>query len=289
MPLILALLSLVQNVHSGEQTMIVAAGATTVQPIVQQAAKVFETTHPNVKFIVGAGGSDHGVNNTGAGKIQLGLVGRALKDTEKEQYKDLVAVTVGLDGIGIVVNASNPLEKITKEQVQDIYAGKIINWKQLGGPDAPIVLGSRTKGHAQLDLFLSYFGMEAQFGEGDEGVAYRKKGTEAYSVIKARRAVNNDKMLEVVLNPAGIGYLPIGFAQTKAEKGTKVKLLQLDGIAATTSTVADSTYPLRRPLLVVTKGPPEGVLKEFIDYLVGEEGQKIVASHDYIPIKKEQK
>jgi phosphate transport system substrate-binding protein len=264
-----------------------ASGATTVQPIVVAAGKAFKETHPKVDFIVGAGGSDKGVENVAAGNVELGMVGRAMKDAELEKNKDLVPVTIGYDGIGIVVSNKVTIDKITKQQVQDIYSGKISNWKDIGGPDAAISLNSRTKGHAQLDLFLSHFGLEAQFGDAaEEPIAHKKKGDEAFAKIKARPAVNNEKMMEAVLtNQNSIGYLPIGFAQARAEKGAPIKLLELDGVAANVANVGNASYPQRRPLLVVTKGPAQGVVKEFIDFLVGETGQKLVAQFEYIPLK----
>jgi len=281
-------LSVLLPLHAAaEQTVIKAAGATTVQPIVIAAGKAFKATHPTAEFIVGAGGSDKGVEGAMSGAVQLGMVGRAIKDAEKEKYPDLVAVTIGFDGIGIVVNAKLGIDKITKAQVADIYSGAIKNWKELGGPDAPIALNSRTQGHAQLDLFLSHFGLEAQFGEGaDAGVAHKKKGADAFAASKAKPAVNNEKMLEaIVTNPNAIGYLPIGFAASRAEKGAPIKLLELDGIAATAASVGNATYPLRRPLLVATKGAASGVLKEFIDFLLSDAGQKLVSDADYIPVK----
>jgi phosphate transport system substrate-binding protein len=278
-------LSGVFSCQAEETKVIVAAGATTVQPIVQQAGRLFKEKHPNVEFAVGAGGSDQGVENVGSGKVQLGMVGRALKPAELEKYKDLAPVTIGFDGIGILVNAGNPLTKITKQQIQDIYSGKITNWKDMGGPDAPIALASRTKGHAQVELFASYFGLETQFDE--DSVSYKKKGDAAFSAVKAKPGVNNEKMFAAVLeNPGAISYIPIGFAQSRIEKGAPGKLLELDGIAATSASVENSTYPLTRPLLVATKGAPQGAVKEFIDFLTSDAGRKIVSDLDYIPAQQ---
>jgi phosphate transport system substrate-binding protein len=273
------------TVAAAEQKVIVAAGATTVQPIVQQAGKLFKEKHPNVEFAVGAGGSDQGVETAGTGKVQLGMVGRALKPAELEKYKDLVPVTIGHDGIGILVHANNPLKKITKQQVQDIYSGKVTNWKDVGGPDAPIALASRTKGHAQLDLFASYFGLEANFD--DESVGYKKKGDAQFPAVRAKPGVNNEKMFAAILeNPNAISYIPIGFAQQRIGKGAPGRLLELDGVAADTKNVGDGTYPLVRPLLVITKGPAQGEVKEFIDFLISEAGRKIVSDLDYIPAQQ---
>jgi phosphate transport system substrate-binding protein len=287
--LVLILGIVFQCAHAAEPTSIVAAGATTVQPIVQQCARKFKQSHPEVDFVVGAGGSDHGVLTTVEGKVQLGMVGRALKDAEKEKYPELHAVTIGMDGIGLVVHSSNPVRKLTKQQLQDIYSGKVANWKDVGGKDGPIALASRTKGHAQLDLFLSFCGLEVKFDDTGDKASHRVKGVGEYSAVAAKTAINNDKMLEqVVIDPSAISYLPIGFAQTKISRGAPIALLELDGIEATQDNVANGTYPLRRPLLVITKGEASGAVKEFIDYLIGEEGQQVVSSLDYTPVPKKE-
>jgi len=269
---------------------IVVAGATTLQPIVQQAGMEFKKTHPEVSFVVGAGGSSKGVELTAEGKVQLGMVGREMKKEEKEKYADLAPVRVALDGICMVVSADVPLTKITKPQVQDLYTGKVKSWKELGGPDAPPVLGSRTEGHAQLELFLSYFGMESK-ADNDAGVtAHKAKGEAEFGGNKAKQATNNDKMLAVALeNKGALVYLPIGFAHTKIEKGVGIKMLELDGFVPSAESVANGTYPFCRPLLLVTKGPAQGKIKEFIEYLLSPDGQKIVADQDYIPLQAQKK
>jgi len=279
------LLMLLAPGFAGEAKSYVAAGATTVQPIVQQCARKFKQLHPDVDFVVGAGGSDHGVETVANGKVQLGLVGRSLKEGELKKYPDLKPVTIGQDGIALVVHSSNPVRKLNKQQIQDIYTGKITNWKDVGGKDAPICLASRTKGHAQLELFLKYFDMEIQFdASGDNGA--HKTASGELSKVQAKTAINNDKMMEqLVLEPNTLAYLPLGFAQTKTSRGAPLAAVELDGIAATMDNVANGTYPLRRPLLVVTNGAADGMMKEFITFLLSDEGQAIVSSLDYIPAK----
>lgn len=280
------ILVMLPSVWAGEAKSYVAAGATTVQPIIQQCARQYKQNHPDIDFAVGAGGSDHGVETVGTGKVQLGLVGRGLKDAEKQKYPDLQSTTIGLDGIALVVNSSNPVRKLTRQQLQDMYSGKIKNWKEVGGADAPVALSSRTKGHAQLDLLLSFAGLEVTFDESGENAIHGVKGGEK-GTVKAQTAINNDKMMEqVVTNPNALTYLPIGFAQTKITRGAPLALIELDGIAPTAANVVNATYPLRRPLLVVTKGAPEPAMKEFIDFLISDAGQKIVLALDYIPVPK---
>ncbi len=262
---------------------IVGTGATTVQPIVQAAGKEFKTAHPDVDFTFGGGGSNNGVESLASGKVQIGLVGRELKADEKEKNKDFVPVTIGYDGIGILVSNAQPIDKITKDQVHDIYTGKIKNWKDLGGKDAPINLTSRTEGHAQLELFANYFGLEVKFDAGK--ALYKNKGDADYAIKAAPKTNNNEMLAAVTTDENCLSYIPIGFALARIEKGAPLKLLPLDGTPATRENVGNGKYPLCRPLLVVTKGEPQGNVKAFISYLVSDAGQKIVSDQDYIPFK----
>ena len=147
---------------------------------------------------------------------------------------------------------------------------------------------SKEKGRSTLDLFLEYFGLEAEerSEEGAKVVVDRKKGTNGYSTVTAKLiGPNREAIAAISTEPNAIAYVSVGTAQEVASKGGRVKLLDLDGVPATVAHMANETYPSRRPLHVVTKGQPEGILKEFIDFLTGEEGQTIVSSLEVIPVK----
>jgi phosphate transport system substrate-binding protein len=278
-------LVLLPGVQAAEK--ITTAGSSTVRPIVDKAATAFKKTHPGVTFIVGGGGSSHGVKAVATGEVMIGQASRFIKEKEMKQYPDLVPFKIGLDGIAVIVNKNNPLNAITREQVQDIYTGRITNWKEIGGHDAPIMLVSKEEGRSTLELFLKYFDLEAkETGEGRNTVmVHKKKSDSAYSTATAKLiGPNKEAIASVSTKPDAIAYVSVGTAQQIAHKGGRIKLLDLDDVPATIENVGNETYPLRRPLHVITKGEPTGTVKQFIDFLLSNEGQKIVESLEFIKV-----
>lgn len=275
------------SITYGSQEKITTAGSSTIRPIVEKASKAFKKNHPGVEFVIGGGGSSHGVKSAGNGDVSIGQCSRNLKEKEKKQWKDLVAYKIGLDGVAIIVNKKNPISKITKQQVQDIYSGRITNWEELGGSDAPVFLISKEEGRSTLDLFLKYFELEAkEIGKGRAAImVHRKKGANEFSRVKAKLiGPNKEAIAAISTKKNGIAYVSVGTAQEVAAKGGRIKLLELDGVPATIENVASESYPFRRPLNLVTKGKAKGVVKEFIDFLTGKEGKKIVTSLEFIPV-----
>jgi phosphate transport system substrate-binding protein len=283
-----AVLILAQSTVSYGAGDITVAGSSTIRPIVEKASKAFKGNNPSTNFTIGGGGSSHGVKSAANGDVLIGMASRNLKSKEKNKWPILVAHKIGLDGIAIIVNKKNPINKITKKQVQDIYTGKITNWDKLGGNDENIFLISKEEGRSTLDLFLKYFGLEGkEVGKGRAAVMFhRKKGANEYSSVKAKLiGPNREAIAAVSTKKNAVAYVSVGTAQEVAAKGGRVKLLVLDGVPATVENVANESYPLRRPLNLVTKGKAKGVAKGFIDFLSSKEGQKVVSSLEFIPIK----
>lgn len=283
---LLAALFVVASVSYGAEK-ITTAGSSTIFPIVNDAAKAFRQTHPDVIFVVGGGGSGHGVKAVGSNAVNIGQASRDLKKSEMEKFPNLVPFKIGLDGIALIVNSNNPLNAVTKKQVQDIYTGKITNWKELGGKDAPIALIAKEEGRSTLELFLHYFDLESkEVGTGGDARTFHKiKGEAAFSTAESILiGANKEAIAKVMTKPNAIGYVSVGTAQEIAQKGGRVKLLDLDGVEANVANVANETYPLGRPLHVVTNGEPQGTVKEFVDFLLSEEGQNIVKSHEFVTV-----
>jgi phosphate transport system substrate-binding protein len=283
-----AMVALLLTATAVEAGQITVAGSSTVKPVVEKASVQYKKAHSDVGFVIGGGGSSKGVKLAGEGKVMLGMASRSMKDKEKAEFPDLVPVKVGLDGIAVVVNKKNPVNKITKQQIADIYVGKITNWKELGGEDAPIVLTAMGTTHGTHEMFLKYFGLEAENPGGDKkAIVHKVKGSDTWADVQAKSVESSKEgMSAVMTNPHAIGYVSIGPAQAVAEKGAPIKLLELDGVAANTDNVANDKYPLCRSLFVLTKGQATGEVKAFIEYLLSKEGQKIVAELEYIPVKK---
>ncbi|RME65512.1 MAG: phosphate ABC transporter substrate-binding protein, partial [Nitrospirae bacterium] len=180
--------------------------------------------------------------------------------------------------------AKNPVSNITKKQLQDIYTGKIRNWKQLGGPDMPIHLISKEEGRSTLDLFIKYIDAEVEERQGK--MFYRIKGSKNWSPVGAEIIGPNSMAIVRVSEEVGaIGYVSIGAAERAERKLGKIKRLKLNGVEASRENVRNKTYPIIRPLNVITNGKPQGIIKEFIDYLMSRPGQNIVKNLDYIPLR----
>ncbi|MBS4052725.1 MAG: phosphate ABC transporter substrate-binding protein [Methylomonas sp.] len=242
---------------------LVLTGSSTVAPLAAEIGKRFESRHPNVRIDVQTGGSSRGVNDARAGLADIGMASRALKPDEA----GLKSFTIALDGIGIIVNAANPLTALDKQQIIDIFTGKVTNWKELGGNDAPITVVNKAEGRSTLELFLHYFGL---------------KNTD----IKAQVVIgdNQQGIKTVAGNPDAIGYVSVGAAEYEAGHAAAIKLLPLDGIAASVENVRNGSFPLSRPLNLLTKTEPAGVAKDFIDFARSADVNDLIEAQYFVPV-----
>jgi phosphate transport system substrate-binding protein len=257
------------------------AGSTTLAPILEEVGQKYQRHYPFVQFAVRGGGSTFGIAKVGRGEIQLGLSSRALTGGELHRYPDLRPVKIGIDGIALVVHSENPVAHISRRQVQDIFTGKTANWSVLGGRDAPIVPLSVGQRHGTFDVFCDYFSLAVR----DTGNAldrgptlyFGMKGTDDRSPSGVVVFDNTEKLLTAIAaEPNGVAYLSLGSASRAIERDSPLRILQLDGVAPTASSVRDGSYRLQRPLLVITKGPPDDVMDLFLHYLLSSAGQRIV-------------
>ena len=187
-------------------------------------------------------------------------------------------------GSSFVVNAGNPVKEITTQQVHDIYLGIIVNWKELGGQDAPIVPISITQIHGTFDGFIEHFKLEAK--PDGKKIYFKNKGESEFAKTSFQTVDGNKEALAAVLSqPNGIAFASLGAAATLAAKGAPVKLLNLDGVTPTEANVLSGTYLFQRPLFLLTKGAPKGSVENFISFMTGPDGQKIVKDLDFISIE----
>jgi phosphate transport system substrate-binding protein len=211
---------------------------------------------------VQTGGSARGINDARKGIADIGMVSRSLKPEEK----DLQAHTIALDGVGIILHASNPVAALSQQQISDIYTGKMANWKTAGGRDAPITVVNKAEGRSTLELFLGYLKLKN-------------------SDIKPNIVIgdNAQGIKTVAGNPNAIGYVSIGTAEYEAANGIAIKLLPLNGIAATVANVRNGTFPLSRPLNLVTRGAPQGLAGDFIEFARSEQVHDLVEAQYFVP------
>jgi len=243
-------------------------GSSTVAPLALEIGKRFEEKNPGVRVDVQSGGSSRGVADARSGKADIGMASRELVASEQ----DLFAHTIALDGIALIVHASNPIKTLSDEQAKAIYTGKINNWKQINGQDKPITVVNKAEGRSTLDLFLSHYKL-------------------VNSEIKASVVIgdNQQGIKTVAGNPYAIGYVSVGTAEFEASNSTPIKLLPMAGVAATVKQIQSRNFPLSRPLNFITKAPPKGLAKRFIDFAQSEAVHDLIAEQYFVPIGEHKK
>jgi phosphate transport system substrate-binding protein len=240
---------------SGEIT---EAGSTTVQPLAEKFADEFHTMHPGITVTIQGGGSSVGIKSASDGTVDIGAASRELTADDPTLIKHLLAK----DGIAIIVNPSNQLSDITRQQIIDVFSGKITNWKDLGGIDKAITVVAREEGSGTRGAFQEMV-----------------LGKELITNTAILQSSNGAIRTTVAGDPNAIGFLSLGYVNTS------VKALSINGVPCTTTTALDGTYPIVRPLYFLTKTQPTGLVKIFLDYCTGPDGQKIVGEEGYIPVK----
>lgn len=239
-------------------------GSSTVAPLVADAAKRFEESHPDIRIEVQTGGSSRGIADARSGLADLGMASRSLKDEES----DLVQHRIAMDGVGVIVHRDNPIANLTRQQLVDIFTGKIERWNEIGGPEQEIIVANKAEGRATLEVFLGYTGLDSADIQADVVVGE-----------------NQQAIKTVAGNPAAIGYVSIGAAASEAEAGTPIKLVSSDGIPATTDSVASGEFPITRPLQIITKSEPLApTAQAFLDFLKSPEINDLIETHLYVPV-----
>jgi len=245
--------------ESGELSgTITTGGSTTVQPLSETLAEAFSEIFPDVNITVTGGGSSVGIKSASEGTLNIGAASRELKASEESL--GLVVSVLAYDGIAVVVNAEQTVTGLTTEQLKQIYAGEITNWNEVGGANEDIVVVSREEGS----------GTRAAFEEMVMGETLIAASAILQSSTGALKTT-------VAGNKKAIGYISMGYLDSS------VNALAIDEVAGTEANAKNGSYPIVRPLLYVTKGNPEGIVKKYIDFCRGIAGQAIVAE-DYISI-----
>jgi phosphate transport system substrate-binding protein len=245
---------------------IVIEGSTTVLPIAQRAAEEFMNKDSAADISVRGGGSGVGIASLIAKTCDIADASRAMKDQELEQAVargvDPVANVVAMDGIAMVVNSSNPIDALTKQQVKDIFTGKISYWSELGGANEPIVVVSRDSASGTFE----------SFGE----LALDKQKVRKDALMEAS---NGAVASTIARTPNAIGYVGLGFISTSG-----LKPLALNGVMPSKKTVLSKKYALSRPLFMYTNGKPQGLVKDFLDFVLSKEGQALVGEEGYVEL-----
>ena len=239
------------------------AGGTAHIPVMKEAAKRIMQAHPGIRISVAAGGSGVGVQKVGEGLVEIGNTGRPLSKEEVEKY-GLKSFAFAIDGVAVVVHPKNPLAELSATQVHDIFAGKLNNWKQLGGHDAAIHLFTRDEASGTREVFWEKL---------------LKKGSiaDAANVVASNGAMKS----ALAADPDAIGYVSIGHIDAS------IKAPNLDGVTPSQDNARSGKYPIVRKLYMNTKGEPQGLVGAFVRYILSPEGAQMTAAAGYLPLSGE--
>ncbi len=236
-------------------------GATTIsRNILSDAIPAFEK-RTGLKFDrVDFSGGGRGLDRLFAGEVEMAGVARRLTadELERKPYFQII----GYDAIGVFVHARNPVKALSKAQLKAIFTGAIVNWKDVGGPNLPIVACTEplSSGRNTLAVFRTLVLDEAPFGRVHE----EPDPTDCLAWVKD--AAGGVTFATIAYDIPGIRSVPV------------------DGIGATPAHVIDSSYLLSRPLILVTRAPPTGTAAAFFDFMLSAEGQAIVGMK-FIPAR----
>jgi phosphate transport system substrate-binding protein len=260
---------------------LVIEGSNTMLPLSQKWSEEFKKVKPAAQITVSGEGSGQGIASLINGTCQIANASRPAKDKEKDEAKkkgfEMTENAVARDGITIVVNPSNTVKSLTVEQLAKIYAGQVRNWSEVGGPDAKIV----TSGRETTSGTYAFF---------QEDVL-QKLGKETKYASDMISTPSNNKIAEnVAAQKGGIGYIGVAYA-TEFVKGGKVREVPIafkegdEALLPTPENVLSGKYPISRALFCYTRNAPEGIAKEYLDFITGPEGQKVVEAEGYIKLK----
>lgn len=247
------------NASENKSAKITISGSTSVGPTMEVLAEEYEKNN-DVKIEVQQVGSSAGIKNTIDGTSNLGMSSRDLKDEEKQNLDE---TQIAIDGIAVITNKANKVSDLTMNQVKDIFMGKITNWKEVGGKDAPIVVVSREEGSGTRYGFQEIVGFEsenltkdAQICDGSGNVKSTVEG-----------------------NENAVAYISFGYL------GDTINDVKIDGIKANDDNVVANKYAISRPFLIVNK--KDGLRDEskaFIDFIMSEDGQNIISKEGFIKV-----
>jgi len=263
------------NVDTGSQSAagngipekVLITGSTSVQPLVQDLADRFSETHNWVSIEVQGGGSTQGIKDVSSGVSDIGISSRQLKDSEKEL--GLTEHIIAYDGIAIAVHPCNKVENLTKDQVAAIFKGEIKNWKEVGGVDKEIIIVTREAGSGTRGAFEELLSLiKEENGKKLSAIYPGALVADGNGAVKANIATKEN----------AIGYVSLGFVDES------VKKIRVDGIECNVGNIKSGRYKISRSIIMLTKGEMKPGAKAFLDFILSDEGQEVVAE-SFITVK----
>lgn len=232
--------------------------------LVPQLAEAYKAKNPGVSFEIAAEGSTTGIAAIIDGTAQVGMSSRRAKQTEMSlataKGVALKPTIVAYDGIGIIVNANSPITKLTKRQVEQIFAGDVTDWSAVGGRPGKISIYTRNTSSGTYQDF--------------KDLAMNRRD---YAKSSQKMAGNEQIAAEVSKNPSGIGYVGLAYLEAPG-----IKVVPVDGATPSKESVLAKKYPFARPTFYYTNGEPSGEAAKFVEFTHSPEGKRIIEQVGFV-------
>lgn len=253
-------------------------GSDTIVNLALAWAEAYRQEHPDISIAVTGGGSGTGIAALINGTVDIANASRQMKEDEIEEAEangfEPVEFTIAVDALAVIVNPENPVNELTIPQLADIYTGRITNWKEVGGHDAAIVLLSRESNSGTHVYFLEEV---VRMGDGENEDIFAPQTLLMPSSVGITS--------EIRRNPNAIGYDGLGYVDPEHEKMLAIaKDADSPYVTPSVESGADGSYPISRGLYMYTAGEPTGIIAEYLGWILGPEGQQIVADLGFVPL-----
>ncbi|MGD8396060.1 MAG: phosphate ABC transporter substrate-binding protein [Candidatus Eiseniibacteriota bacterium] len=250
---------------AGHPVTIRIAGSDTMGPLLRRWAEVYMRMHADVAIYVDGGGSRRGIDRLIEGDVDLAAASRAMRANEVKRLHDRhgflgLSVLTAKDALSVYLNRANPVDNLTIAQLRDIFTGTAHHWSAVGGNDIPILIIHRNP-NSGTHFFFRQRVLEAA-----------PYGGESRTVSTTQAVVD-----AVAAEPGAVGYGGLVF-------GESVRHCRIEGVEPTLDNVRNGTYPLARYLYLYAAGPLDGAIRQYVDWILSDEGQRTVAEVGYIPL-----
>ncbi len=266
-----------QSSSSQNQKTIVNTGSDTMVNLALGWAEQYQTRNPGVSISVSGGGSGTGIASLINGTTDIANASRKMKaeeyDLAVKNGEEPVEFVVARDAIAIIINPSNPIDKLSLQQISDIFSGKYNNWSELGGEDRPIVRVSRETNSGTHVYFLEQV---LRLGNPDDKTLFSPDTL----LLPSSQGITS----EVRGNPNAIGYDGLGYVIPEVKVVSVSKDAGEPYIYPSIDSVTEGTYPIARDLYIYSPGEPDAEIQTYLDWIMSQEGQLIVKDSGFVPI-----
>jgi phosphate transport system substrate-binding protein len=268
------------NSQSNSEIYIENKGSDTIVNLALAWAEEYQDLHPNIRISVTGGGSGTGIASLVNNTVDIANASRKIKDEEKQNAEqngvEPEEFVIARDAIAVIVNLENPIDKLTLQQISDIYAGEINNWSELGGEDRPIVRLSRETNSGTHVYFL-----EEVLRLGD------KDNKRLFSPTTLLLPSSEGIISETSQNPNAIGYDGLGYVTDEVKVLTVARNSESEYTYPSVETVNSGAYPIARDLYMYTNGKPTGAIADYLEWIMSPEAQHTVTELGFVPVAAE--